>query len=194
VPETAGDSGRFLHGLLLREFRGSCDCVRSSFQEAGGRLMTRITAVRLVSLACMLLFARPALAQGAYTKAYVADRIRKVEDGVDEFRDWTKKRGKDATSRAQSAQRVLSLCYSCSSLRMCAHRNGYVTKHVTKTCAETGCERILSGPRRHARAWQQTRRRPIAAHLGSTKSSGGNCNGAAWGWIGDGQLQLAAQE
>jgi len=66
--------------------------------------MTRITAVRLVSLACMLLFARPALAQGGYTKAYVADRIRKVEDGVDEFRDWTKKRGEDATSRAQSAQ------------------------------------------------------------------------------------------
>jgi hypothetical protein len=44
------------------------------------------------------------LAQGAYTKAYVADRIRKVEDGVDEFRDWAKKRGEDAKSRAESAQ------------------------------------------------------------------------------------------
>ncbi len=42
------------------------------------------------------------LAQGAQTKEYLADRIRKVEDGVDEFRDWAKKRGEDATSRANS--------------------------------------------------------------------------------------------
>jgi hypothetical protein len=66
--------------------------------------MRRTTAIRLVSLACMLSFAGSALAQGAFTKSYVADRIRKVEDGVDEFRDWSKKRGEDATSRAQSAQ------------------------------------------------------------------------------------------
>jgi hypothetical protein len=49
-------------------------------------------------------FAWSVLAQGAYTKAYVADRIRKVEDGVDEFRKWAEKRGEDASSRAQSAQ------------------------------------------------------------------------------------------
>jgi len=66
--------------------------------------MSRTTAIRLVSIAFMLSFAWSALAQGAFTKSYVADRIRKVEDGVDEFRDWSKKRGEDATSHAQSAQ------------------------------------------------------------------------------------------
>jgi hypothetical protein len=44
------------------------------------------------------------LAQGTYTKAYVADRIRKVEDGTDEFRKWAEKRGEDATSKAQTAK------------------------------------------------------------------------------------------
>src|SRR5512135_1000180 len=66
--------------------------------------MSRNTAVCLVSLACTASFAWSVLPQGAYTKAYVADRIRKVEDGVDEFRDWAKKRGEDAKSRAESAQ------------------------------------------------------------------------------------------
>ena len=33
-----------------------------------------------------------AVAQLAFTKAQVGDRIRKVEDGVDEFRDWAGKR------------------------------------------------------------------------------------------------------
>ena len=33
-----------------------------------------------------------AFAQLAFTKAQVADRIRKVEDGVDEFRKWSENR------------------------------------------------------------------------------------------------------
>ncbi len=66
--------------------------------------MSRKTVVSLVLLACAVAFACSALGQGAYTKAYVADRIRKVEDGVDEFRDWAKKRGEDAKGRAESAQ------------------------------------------------------------------------------------------
>ena len=41
---------------------------------------------------------------GTFTKAQVADRIRKVEDGVDEFQKYLKNRGEDARSRAQSAQ------------------------------------------------------------------------------------------
>jgi uncharacterized Ntn-hydrolase superfamily protein len=40
----------------------------------------------------------------AFAKPQVADRIRKVEDGVDEFRDYLDKRGDDASSRVQSAQ------------------------------------------------------------------------------------------
>ena len=41
---------------------------------------------------------------GSFTKAQVADRIRKVEDGVDEFQKYLENRGEDARSRAQSAQ------------------------------------------------------------------------------------------
>ena len=66
--------------------------------------MRRATVIALLSLGCAVSFAWSVPAQGAYTKAYVADRIRKVEDGVDEFRKWAEKRGEDATSRAQSAQ------------------------------------------------------------------------------------------
>jgi hypothetical protein len=64
----------------------------------------RITTISLISLACVVLLAGSVFAQGAYTKAYVADRIRKVEDGVDEFRKWAEKRGEDAKSRAETAQ------------------------------------------------------------------------------------------
>jgi len=66
--------------------------------------MNRITAISLVSLAFAASYPGLSLGQGAYTKAYVADRIRKVEDGVDEFRKWAEKRGEDAKSRGESAQ------------------------------------------------------------------------------------------
>jgi len=39
-----------------------------------------------------------------FTKAQVADRIRKVEDGVDQFQKYLENRGEDAKDRAQSAQ------------------------------------------------------------------------------------------
>jgi hypothetical protein len=45
---------------------------------------------------------------GSFTKAQVADRIRKVEDGVDEFRKYLENRGEDARTRAQSAQGTTS--------------------------------------------------------------------------------------
>ena len=57
-------------------------------------------------LACALVAtfsARLASAQG-FTKPQVADRIRKVEDGVDEFRKYLDTRGDDARSKAQSTQ------------------------------------------------------------------------------------------
>jgi len=50
-----------------------------------------------------------AFAQLAFTKAQVADRIRKVEDGVDEFRKWSEKRveqGKTQTTPGQSTGRA----------------------------------------------------------------------------------------
>jgi hypothetical protein len=39
-----------------------------------------------------------------FTKAQVADRIRKVEDGVDEFRDWAEKRAEQGQSTAQAGK------------------------------------------------------------------------------------------
>ena len=56
-------------------------------------------AVFLLALCAAL-----AQAQGVFTKAQVAERIRKVENGVDEFRDYLERRGKDAKDRADSAQ------------------------------------------------------------------------------------------
>ena len=44
------------------------------------------------------------LAQAAFTKAQVGDRIRKVEDGVDEFRKWAENRGEQGKTQAQAAR------------------------------------------------------------------------------------------
>jgi len=46
----------------------------------------------------------PTFAQGTFTKAQVADRIRKVEDGVDQFRKWAEQRGDTAKGNAQAAK------------------------------------------------------------------------------------------
>ena len=46
-----------------------------------------------------------ALAQTQFTKVQVADRIRKVEDGVDEFRKWADNRADQGKTQAQNAQR-----------------------------------------------------------------------------------------
>jgi hypothetical protein len=45
-----------------------------------------------------------AVAQVAFTKPQVAERIRKVEDGVDEFRDWAEKRAEQGKENGQAAQ------------------------------------------------------------------------------------------
>ena len=45
-----------------------------------------------------------ASAQVTFTKAQVADRIRKVEDGVDEFRKWSENRAEQGKTQAQGAQ------------------------------------------------------------------------------------------
>jgi hypothetical protein len=64
---------------------------------------TGIAFRRVVILTAVTLFT--AHAQTApFSKAQVADRIRKVEDGVDEFNKYLENRGDDAKSRADSAQ------------------------------------------------------------------------------------------
>ena len=45
-----------------------------------------------------------ALSQGVFTKTQVADRIRKVEDGVDEFRNWAEKRAEQGKSKAEATK------------------------------------------------------------------------------------------
>ena len=45
-----------------------------------------------------------AAAQLAFTKPQVADRIRKVEDGVDEFRKWSEKRVEEGRSQPKEGQ------------------------------------------------------------------------------------------
>lgn len=44
------------------------------------------------------------LAQVAFTKAQVADRIRKVEDGVDEFRKWSEQRVEEGRKTPPAGQ------------------------------------------------------------------------------------------
>jgi multidrug efflux pump subunit AcrB len=59
----------------------------------------------LVGSAILLFFPRPAQGQvGACTKPAVGDHIRKVEDGVDEFRKYLERRGEDAKNRTATAQ------------------------------------------------------------------------------------------
>lgn len=59
----------------------------------------------LAGAAMLLISPRPALGQaGSFTKAVVGDHIRKVEDGVDEFRKYLEKRGEDTKGRAETAQ------------------------------------------------------------------------------------------
>jgi hypothetical protein len=60
----------------------------------------------LLALTVILLFSCrtvQAQAPGSFTKAVVADHIRKVEDGVDEFRKYLERRGEDAQNRAQTS-------------------------------------------------------------------------------------------
>ncbi len=47
-----------------------------------------------------------AVAQIAFTKVQVADRIRKVEDGVDEFRKWSEKRVEQGKTQAPATGRA----------------------------------------------------------------------------------------
>jgi len=58
----------------------------------------------LVMLSACCQFSITCAQTNPFTKGQVADRIRKVEDGVDEFQKYLNNRGDDAKDRAQSAQ------------------------------------------------------------------------------------------
>ena len=57
------------------------------------------------SVLVWVILAGLALAQTPFTKVQVADRIRKVEDGVDEFRKWADNTADQGKTQAQNAQR-----------------------------------------------------------------------------------------
>src|SRR5215470_11170587 len=63
------------------------------------------TLLCCTAICCAVSVSTMASAQtNPFTKAQVADRIRKVEDGVDEFRKYLNNRGEDASNRAASTQ------------------------------------------------------------------------------------------
>ena len=93
APENTGaDAGR--HGDLPHS-------QREAAMSGGVVKTTRIVAAAI--LTCLAVSGL-AVAQLAFTKPQVADRIRKVEDGVDEFRKWSEKRAEQGRTNAQSAQ------------------------------------------------------------------------------------------
>ena len=60
---------------------------------------------RIVAAAILVFLAvgGVAFAQLSFTKTQVADRIRKVEDGVDEFRKWSENRVEQGKTKTQTA-------------------------------------------------------------------------------------------
>ena len=62
--------------------------------------IARCLGLALIMASCIA----ETFAQASFSKAQVADRIRKVEDGVDEFRKWAKQRSDTARGNAQTAQ------------------------------------------------------------------------------------------
>src|SRR5262245_55096257 len=65
--------------------------------------MMKRTVLAVAALVCVSMSGL-AMAQAVFTKAQVADRIRKVEDGVDEFREWAENRAERGEANAQSAK------------------------------------------------------------------------------------------
>ena len=65
-------------------------------------LRGRVLVSFVLTAAALLPPASSARAQ-TFTKAVVGDHIKKVEDGVDEFRKYLEKRGEDAQGNAQAA-------------------------------------------------------------------------------------------
>jgi hypothetical protein len=74
------------------------------------RLSTSAACNLVLAAAAILLFnagfseGQVVPAPGAFTKAVVGDHIKKVEDGVDEFRKYLERRGEDAQGAGQTAQ------------------------------------------------------------------------------------------
>ena len=84
------------YATLLRRVRLTVNCRSMEVKKN----IARCFYPALVAVCCTV----PTFAQATFTKAQVADRIRRVEDGVDQFRKWAEQRGNTAKSNAQTAQ------------------------------------------------------------------------------------------
>jgi hypothetical protein len=73
-------------------------------QRFGGGFVTMKKRFLVGAIVGCLAVSGLAFTQLAFTKAQVADRIRKVEDGVDEFRKWAENRAEKGQSSAQAAK------------------------------------------------------------------------------------------
>jgi hypothetical protein len=66
----------------------------------------KIRTIRTTALCCCAMFALSIPINGqTMTKALVAEKIRRVEDGVDEFRNYLERRGDNARNTTSTAQR-----------------------------------------------------------------------------------------
>ncbi len=81
---------------LLRRVRLTENCRSMEVKKN----IARCLYLALIAVCCTV----PTFAQATFTKAQVADRIRRVEDGVDQFRKWAEQRGDTAKSNAQTAK------------------------------------------------------------------------------------------
>jgi hypothetical protein len=70
------------------------------------RFAATVSLQMILGAATLLLPSASALAQapGSYSKAVVEEHIKKVEDGVDDFRKYLENRGEDVKNNAQTAQ------------------------------------------------------------------------------------------
>lgn len=69
-------------------------------------------------------------AQPAFTKAQVGERIKRVEDGVDEFRKYLENRGDDARERKDAAQKSGKSARRGASEKATTQARGEQAKHT----------------------------------------------------------------
>jgi gas vesicle protein len=90
-----------------------------------------IGMIGATALACCAMVAAPATGQ-TMAKAAVAEKIKRVENGVDEFRNYLERRGENARSTATAAQ----------SSGRAARRGGGANPEAQKAAAQQGRDEL----------------------------------------------------
>ena len=134
------------------------------------------TIFRRASIVCAVSLFMAHAQTAPFSKAQVADRIRKVEDGVDQFRKYLENRGEDTKNRAASAQRRAT-APSTFSFAECTSPGG---SNQTDEGRSRGChgrseshhEPLTAQVRSHRIIWRRRRKwnRSWTAHGASIRS------------------------